>query len=345
MATDSVSNICSEDAQEPVSNSRSRREEDNRSKARVALLSIASNTTLVILKLAVGLMTGAVSIVSEAIHSGLDLLAAVIAYISIKISNRPPDERHHYGHGKFENISGTIEAVLILVAAVWIIMEAYEKLVGEARVENPLLGVAVMAVAAVANWFISGILMRTGKRTNSIALEADAMHLRTDVYTSLGVLVGMGLIALTGIQILDPIIAIGVALLIIKASIELTIKAFAPLMDSALPAEEQDLVRAILEEARPLGVMDYHKLRTRHSGPDRYIDLHVLFRKDLSFSQVHDMCDLLEDKIGEQLHQVHVMVHPEPYKEDHPLARPDMSGVDDFPAEQGGDFSTVEVRD
>lgn len=308
----------------------SSREAGNRSKARAAMLSIVSNTVLVLMKLVVGVITGSVSIISEAVHSGLDLLASLIAYVSIKISNRPPDEKHHYGHGKFENISGTVEAILILVAAVWIIMEAWEKLVGGAQVVNPLLGVAVMAVAAAANWIISGILMRTARKTHSIALEADAMHLRTDVYTSLGVLVGMGLIAFTGIQILDPIVAIGVALLIIKASVELTAKAFAPLMDAALPREEEDRVRVILEEARPHGVMDFHKLRTRHSGPDRYVDLHVLMEKDLSFKDVHALCDLLEARIADELQHASVLVHPEPYLEDHPRNRLALSAADDL---------------
>ncbi len=288
-------------------------EADKKTKARVALLSIASNASLVILKLIVGVITGSVSIISEAIHSGLDLLAAIIAYIAIRISNRPPDEKHKYGHGKFENISGTIEALLILVAAVWIIMEAYKKMVGGAQVDNPILGVAVMAFASAVNWIISTILMRTARRTNSIALEADAMHLRTDVYTSLGVLVGLGLIAITGVQILDPIVAMGVALLIIKASIDLTKRAFMPLMDTALPEEEERRIHAVLENARIHGVMDYHNLRTRHSGPDRYVDMHVMVSCDMSFTEVHDLCDLLEAQIKEQLPHVHVLLHPEPF--------------------------------
>ncbi|MDD3365060.1 MAG: cation diffusion facilitator family transporter, partial [Syntrophomonas sp.] len=197
-------------------------------KARVAALSIFSNITLVIFKLVAGIITGSVSVLSEAIHSSLDLLAAVIAFTSVRISGRPPDNEHRYGHGKYENISGTIEALLIFVAAIWILVEAYKKIIHGGEVQSLGIGVVVMAVASLANFLISNILMKVAIKTESVALEADAMHLRTDVYTSVGVLVGLGVISITKIQILDPIIAIGVALLITKAAWDITVKSFAP---------------------------------------------------------------------------------------------------------------------
>ena len=281
-------------------------------KARVAALSILSNTTLVIIKLIAGIVTGSVSVISEAIHSGLDLLAAVIAFMSVRISSRPPDQEHRYGHGKFENISGTIEALLIFVAAIWILVEAYHKIIRGGEVHTLGVGVAVMAVASMANFTISNLLMKVARKTDSIALEADALHLRTDVYTSVGVLLGLAVIAITKIQILDPIIAIIVALLIMKAAWDITVKAFTPLLDVALPPEEEEEIIRAVELIVPQGLLGIHELRTRRAGAARYVDMHMVVPRDLSIAEVHNLCDLVEEKINERLPMVNVMVHAEP---------------------------------
>lgn len=285
-------------------------------KAKVAALSVLSNTTLVVFKLIAGIITGSVSIISEAIHSGLDLLAAIIAFTSVRISNRPPDDRHHYGHGKFENISGTIEALLIFVAAVWILIEAYKKIIYGGEVHTLGIGVIVMAIASVANLLISNLLMKTAIKTESVALEADAMHLRTDVYTSAGVLVGLGVIAITKIQILDPIIAIMVALLITKAAWDITVKSFSPLLDTALPADEEEQIKEALDDIIPEGLVGFHQLRTRRAGAERYVDMHLVVPRDLSIAEVHDLCDLVEAKINERLPMVSVLVHAEPCEDE-----------------------------
>lgn len=285
-------------------------------KAKVAALSVFSNIVLVVFKLIAGIVTGSVSIISEAIHSGLDLLAAIIAFTSVRISHRPPDDRHRYGHGKFENISGTIEALLIFVAAVWILAEAYQKIIHGGEVHTLGIGVIVMAVASLANWLVSNILMKTALRTESVALEADAMHLRTDVFTSVGVLVGLGVIAITKIQILDPIIAIFVALLITKAAWDITVKSFSPLLDTALPAHEEEQIREVLEDIVPKGLVGFHELRTRRAGSERYVDMHLVVPRDLSIAEVHDLCDLIEAKINERLPMVSVLVHAEPCEDE-----------------------------
>ena len=160
-------------------------------KKRVALLSVLSNSTLVVLKLAVGLAIGSVSVISEAIHSGVDLVAAAIAYYSVRTSGIPADREHPYGHGKIENISGTVEALLIFIAAVWIFYEAIQKIVRPAPLEMAFWGVAVMFLSAVINTIVSRKLFRVGKETDSVALIADGWHLRTDVYTSAGVMLGL----------------------------------------------------------------------------------------------------------------------------------------------------------
>src|SRR4030043_2449559 len=182
-------------------------------KVKTARLSIISNTLLIIMKVFVGIISGSVSIISEAIHSSMDLVAALIAYFSVSVSDNPPDSKHPYGHGKVENISGVIEAFLIFIAAALIIIEAIRKLTGKPfELEIIWIGALVMLLSAVVNTIVSQKLYKIAHETKSIALEADALHLKTDVYTSLGVAVGLGLIAVTGIKWLDPIVAIRVAL-------------------------------------------------------------------------------------------------------------------------------------
>jgi len=195
-----------------------RRKAIERVRVNVARLSVASNTTLMVLKLAFGIFMGSISVISEGIHSGMDLIAAIIATMAVSHSLRPPDEDHKYGHGKYEPISGTIEAILIFIAAILIIFESMQKLLGHGQVTALEGGIVIMLVSVLLNIFVSRKLMKVAKETDSLALEADALHLSTDVLTSAGVLVGLVIIRLTGWFILDPIVAIMVAMLIIKAA-------------------------------------------------------------------------------------------------------------------------------
>lgn len=283
-------------------------------KAHVAILSVVSNTVLTLGKLVIGIFTGSVSIISEGIHSGIDLIAALIALFAVKESAKPADERHAYGHGKIENISGTIEALLIFIAALFIITEAIEKLKGEVVIENLGWGMAIMAASALVNWFVSSRLMRVAKETNSVALEADALHLRTDVYTSAGVFAGLVLVKLTGWVILDPLIALFVALLIIKAAYDLTKEAFMPLVDVQLKESEYTIILEVLGKYSS-SFVEFHKLRTRRSGPERHIDLHLVVPKFQSVLEVHELCDQIENDIVERLPDTHILIHPEPCSE------------------------------
>jgi len=287
-------------------------------KTQVASLSVASNTFLTLAKVTIGLVSGSVSILSEGIHSGIDLLAAFIALFAVRESGKPADSEHAYGHGKIENVSGTIEAVLIFVAAVMIIIQAIQKfqkmIAGEGGHVGELglgLGLLVMGVSALTNLFVSTKLMSVAKRTDSVALEADALHLRTDVYTSGGVFIGLLLIKITGWAILDPIIAFGVAFMIIKASFELTKKAFSPLVDVSLPDEEREIIAEILlfhaEE-----FVEFHELRTRKAGAERHADLHLVVAKYTSVVDVHELCDVIEHEINMRLKGTHVLIHAEP---------------------------------
>lgn len=294
------------------------RETIDKRKASAARLSVISNTTLVLLKLAVGIAIGSVSVISEAIHSGVDLLAAVIAWFAVKISSKPADEDHPFGHGKVENISGTAEALLIFVAACLIIIDAAKKLLNPQALEAPGLGVAVMLVSSVANIMISRMLFRVGKETDSVALQADAWHLRTDVYTSAGVMTALGIIWLGGflfpeadLKLVDPLVAIGVALLIIKAAYKLTVESTRGLMDVSLPPEEEEKIRKCISVFAPT-VRGVHRLRTRKSGSYRFVEFHARVDASMSISESHRITDMIALSIKECLPNTVVTIHIEP---------------------------------
>ncbi|MCK5775455.1 MAG: cation transporter, partial [Bacteroidales bacterium] len=217
-------------------------------KVKTARLSIFSNIFLIIIKVFTGLLTASVSILSEAIHSGIDLIASTIAYFAVKISSHKPDERHPYGHGKFENISGVVEGLLIFVAAIWIIYESVHKILHPTEIKYFGIAAAVMFVSAIVNFFVSRKLYKVAKQTDSIALEADALHLRTDVYSSLGVGFGMIFIWLTGWHFFDPMIAILVALFIMKEAYSLVNDAINPLLDSQVSEEELSELNLIISQ-------------------------------------------------------------------------------------------------
>jgi cation diffusion facilitator family transporter len=277
-------------------------------KIKVARLSIVSNTALIILKLIAGFISGSVSVISEAIHSAMDLVAALIAYFSVKISDLPADNKHPYGHGKFENISGVIEAVLIFIAAIWIILEGVKKLIHPEPVESLHWGFMVMAISALVNFIVSSKLYKVAKSTDSIALEADALHLKTDVYTSLGVAVGLFLIWLTHITLLDPIVAILVASLIIKEAFVLLKNAYSPLLDTSLSGEEIAVIEKIFKQKN----ISYHNLKTRKAGHFRFVDVHVEMPETMTLKEVHDICDGVEGELKSLLRNLDINIHVEP---------------------------------
>jgi cation diffusion facilitator family transporter len=250
-------------------------------------------------------------VLSEAAHSANDLIASAIAFVSVRVSDRPADPQHPYGHGKVESLSGLAEALLIFGAAGYIVYESVEKLLAGAGALHALPGVAVMLASVVLNSLVSRYLFRVARDTDSLALEADAEHLRTDVVTSLGVFGGLLLVHLTGWTVLDPIVAIGVALLICHVAFRLSRSALGPLMDAQLPKHDTEVVQRVLE-AEP-AVKAYHKLRTRKSGSSRYIDAHVLVDDSLTLLQAHELTEALEDRIRRELPGTEIMLHTEPY--------------------------------
>lgn len=280
-------------------------------KAGAAKVSVLSNSALVLTKLVVGIFTGSVSIISEAAHSAVDLLAAFIAFYAVSTSDKKPDRNHAYGHGKIENISGAVEAILIIVAAIWIIYEAGQKLSVHELPKDLEYGIAIMALSIVVNYFVSRRLFKIARKTQSHALEADALHLQADIWTSVGVLFGLVAIKVTGLYWLDPVIAIVVAIIIFKAGYGMTRKSIRELADIALPDEEQAIIEDIIGN-HPL-IKNYHHLRTRRSGSKRLVDVHIMLAADLHLDQTHAVCNEIENRIKALFSPCDIVIHQEPF--------------------------------
>ena len=277
---------------------------------RTAWLSIGSNTVLVLLKLIVGFSVGAVSLVSEALHSGVDLVAALIAFWAVRKSTVPPDLEHDYGHGKFENLSAAIEAVLIVAAALGILYEAVDKFDEMAVPEFLEYGIAIMLFSIAVNFLVSRRLIAVAKRTGSQALEADGLHLQSDIWTSVGVLLGLVLMRMTGWAWLDPVIAIFVAGIIFRAGWRMVRASVMELTDASLPLETEARIMFLIESVPE--VRDCHCLRTRRSGSYKLLDVHVLFDGTMPLARVHAICDELEKRIRAEFGTFDVIIHPEP---------------------------------
>jgi cation diffusion facilitator family transporter len=289
-----------------------------RYKTSIALLAVTSNAILTSLKAIVGIMIGSVSIISEAIHSAVDLVSSLIAFVSVRKASQPPDETHSFGHGKLENVSGTIEAFLIFFAAGWIIAEAIHKLRYPTVVSSIGWGISLMAVSALLNLVVSRIEFAVAKAADSVALEADAWHLRTDVYTSAGVFLGLLVIWIGGrlwpgvnLVWVDAAAAITVALLIIRTSYQLVVKSARDLFDFSLPREEVDTIRGLILRHRP-PVISFHELRTRKAGPTRYVEAHVTADSTISLDEAHRLSRSIRDEIRSHFPDAHVTIHVDP---------------------------------
>jgi len=282
-------------------------------RSHAAAVSIFSNTALIALKVVAGLITGSVAIITEAIHSGVDLAASFIAYFSVRQAEAPADAEHRYGHEKFENVAAAAEGVLILIGSGVIVYAAVRSLIQGPHLESLNLGIGVVAFATLANLLISGWLYRQASLTQSSALEADAAHLRTDAFTSLGVFVGLALAKLTGAHWLDPAVALAIAAAIVVTGLRIVARSWGVLVDEALPPEEQDAIRQAIEPFAARGVVGYHQLRTRRAGARRYVDLHVQFRSGTSLEEAHGTAHALQDEIERRLPGgTDVLIHLEP---------------------------------
>jgi len=283
-----------------------------RTKSGAAGLSIASNSLLIAIKLAAGAITGSIAIVTEAVHSLIDLVASVVAFVSVRKADEPADADHPYGHEKVESLAAAIEGMLILIGAAIIVYEATHRLVVGAEVESLGVGIAVMGFSVVANLFVSSVLSRQAREHDSPALEGDAAHLRTDALTSAGVLAGLAIVEITGIVAFDSITALAVAAAIVVAGLRILRRSSGVLVDEALPAAEMDRIEAAIAAARTPEVAGYHKLRARRAGSRRYIDLHVQFRSGTSLERAHELAHQMRDEIEAGLRRAEVLIHVEP---------------------------------
>jgi cation diffusion facilitator family transporter len=281
-------------------------------KQRAAALSVVSNSALILLKLIAGTITGSVAILTEAVHSSIDLVASIVAFISVRKADEPADEDHRYGHEKIENVAAAIEGILILVGSAAIAFQAVRRLINPTPLHSLGFGLAVVAVSIAVNLVVSGIIGRKARATESPALEGDAAHLRTDALSSAAVLVGLALVKATGDTTIDSVVALAVAGMILFAGVRILRRSSDALVDHSLPPEEVDEIRRAIEAVGPEGVVGYHELRTRRAGSRRYVDLHVQFRAGTTLEDAHRTAHALQDLIGARLRGADVLIHLEP---------------------------------
>jgi cation diffusion facilitator family transporter len=277
---------------------------------RAILVSVASNTLLVAAKLAVALVSGSVALLSDALHSGLDLLTSCIAWISLRFAAHPPDREHPYGHGKWENISAFLEGLLILVVTFGIFYESGRRFFEPVTITFVPLALAVVAASAVVNIGVSWFLKRAARRFDSVALEADAAHLRTDVYTSVSAFLGLLGYYFTGHHLFDTVAAVVVGVIIFYIGAKVTHDALHGLLDTRLPEDEEEAVRRIVAQTEP--ILELREISSRKAGPVRYVDLTLVVCRWESLEEIHRLCDRLEKQIQERFPGARIFIHPEP---------------------------------
>lgn len=274
-------------------------------------LSITSNTIVFILKIIAGVISGSVSILSEAIHSISDFLASILTFFAVNYSSEPADKEHPFGHGKYEDMSGFIEGGLIIFAGFFIIYEALIKLIKGSNLQTEtLLGIYVMAFAIFANFIVSRYLFYIAKKSDSISLYADAQHLSTDIFSSLGVLVGLVLIKLTGFTVIDSFVAIFVAAIILKTGFAISKTTLNNLLDTSLPDNEITTIENILNSNHI--IKGYKSIKARKAGQYKEIELTLLFAPDMQICNCHSECDRIENNIKAEFENANIVIHAEP---------------------------------
>lgn len=281
---------------------------------RYALISVFAALATIGLKGGAYVLTGSVGLLSDALESLVNLLAALVALVALGVAARPADEEHAYGHTKAEYFSSGFEGALVVIAAASILAAALPRLFDPRPIEEVGVGLAISAAASVINLAVARVLFRAGRRYHSITLEADARHLLTDVWTSVGVILGVGAAAWTGWEILDPVIAIGVALNVVRTGLDLLRRSMLGLLDTALPEPERRTIAAVLKAHTGDGVQ-FHALRTRQAGARRFISLHVLVPGEWTVQRGHDYVEDLEEEICGAVPNATVFTHLEPIED------------------------------
>jgi len=300
-------------------------------KNRVAVVSIAASIVTLALKFTAYQLSGSVGLLSDAAESLVNLAAGLIAFTALLIASRPADENHAYGHDKVEYFASSAEGALILIAAGSIAWTAVDRFLHPRPLENLPLPLAVALAASAVNFGVSRYLLRAARHFDSITLEADAKHLMTDVWTSVGVVAGLGVVTVTGWQVLDPVMALLVAANIVRTGFDLIQRSSMALMDTSLPADEMAAIRRTLEGYAAQG-LEYHALRSRRSGPRRFVDLHLLVPGRMTVAQAHDLSQRVEADIAAALGDAYVQVHIEPVE--------DSAAADALPWEEPANGST-----
>jgi len=285
---------------------------DRAPRQRTALWSVCSNSGLILLKVIAGILTGSVAILTEAVHSSIDLIGSIVTFFSVRKAGEPADESHRYGHEKVENLAAAIEGILILIGSVAISFAAVRRLLEGGRDRNTAIGIGVIAFAILVNLLVSQLLARRGAQAESPALQGDAAHLRTDAISAGAVLLALILVSITGANWIDPAFALLVAAGIVLTGVRLLTRSGQVLVDQSLPAQEVEAIRAAVESFAREGVVGYHELRTRRGGSRRYIDLHVQFRAGTSLEAAHRIAHRLQDVIASRLRGADVLIHLEP---------------------------------
>jgi cation diffusion facilitator family transporter len=282
---------------------------------RFAWLSIAAALVTIGLKAGAYLVTGSVGLLSDALESLVNLVAAIVALVVLTVAARPPDEDHAYGHSKAEYFSSGVEGALILVAAASIAYTAISRLISPQPIESPGLGLAISVVASAINFGVARVLLNAGHHYQSITLESDAQHLMTDVWTSVGVVVGVALVAITGWERLDPVIALAVAVNIVWTGVRILQRSALGLLDTALPTEERREVLAVLARYVAAEGVEYHALRTRQAAARRFVSVHILVPGSWTVQRGHRLLDQIEDDVRKALPNTTVFTHLEPLED------------------------------
>ncbi|OGF99853.1 transporter [Candidatus Gottesmanbacteria bacterium RBG_13_37_7] len=286
----------------------------NLSLTKFALISIAAAVITITLKSTAYFLTGSISLLSDAVESLVNLATAIMAFYMLRLMVKLPDEQHLYGHSKAEYFSSVFEGILILLAAITIIYSAVNRLLNPYEIEFNIIGLGVSALASLVNFMVAQLLYVNAKKHKSITLEADAQHLMTDVWTSAGVLLGIGFVFITKMQVLDPVIAILVALNIVNSGWKLIYRSAMGFMDEAIPEDEKEKVVAVLRAYENKGIK-YHGFLTRQSGMRRFISLHLLVPGNLTIQKGHNLAEEIEKKIISVSHHATVITHIEPIED------------------------------
>jgi cation diffusion facilitator family transporter len=266
---------------------------------------------LILLKIIAGWVSGSISVFAQAADSFLDLFAGLVTFFAVRIATKPADEEHPFGHGKVEDMAGVVQGVLIFIAAGLIVYSAVLRIINRTPIELPEVGMGAMVVSMVASILLSRHLLKVSRATGSVVLEANARNITADIYSTAAVLVGLIVVRITGLNMLDPIIAMGIAIYIAKIAYDAISKPLLGLVDASLPRSEQAVIKSCLAE-QGNQIVGFHELRTRRSGNQRYIDLHLVMAKGISLEKAHQVCDLLEADIRSRLPRTNVIIHVEP---------------------------------